>query len=366
MASGKDHAPMPTSTPFDWHAAAPEDVGFDAGRLEALRAELAARDTHALLVARNDRIACEWYAPGWHADRPHSTASLAKALVGGVSLLIALGDGRLGLDDSAARFIPQWTDDPRKAAITVRHLAAHTSGLEDAEQDELPHERLPGWKGAFWRRDPDPFTLARDAAPVLFPPGSAYAYSNPGMAMLAYCVTAALRGAPQADLRTLLRERVYTPIGLQTGAWSLGYGTTYHVADLPLCANWGGGAFTGRATARVGRLLLRRGDWDGQQLLDAALVDRAMLPAGPAPAHSAADPVPAIGLCFWTNATGVWPEAPHDLFGGAGAGQQVLLVSPSLGLIVVRNGAPLDDPREATFWAGIRRHVIGPLLNAAR
>ena len=353
---------MQTGAPFDWHTAAPAEAGFDTGRLEALRAGLAARDTHALFIARDDRIACEWYAPGWHAARQHSTASLAKALVGGVSLLLALGDGRLDLDDPAARFVPQWANEPRKAAITIQHLAAHASGLADAEQDDLPHDQLPGWKGAFWRRDPDPFTLARDAAPVLFPPGSAYAYSNPGMAILAYCVTAAM----QTDLRTLLRERVYAPIGLRDDEWSLGYDTTYHVDGLPLCANWGGGMFTARAAARVGRLLLRRGDWDGQPLLDAALVQRAALPAGPAPAHNDADPVPAIGLCFWTNASGVWPEAPRDLFGGAGAGQQVLLVAPSLGLIAVRNGGPLDDPREATFWGGLRRHVIAPLLDTIR
>jgi len=36
----------------------------------------------------------EWYAPGWDADKKHGTASLAKALVGGMSLVLALDDGR--------------------------------------------------------------------------------------------------------------------------------------------------------------------------------------------------------------------------------------------------------------------------------
>ena len=28
--------------------------------------------------------------------------------------------------------------------------------------------QLPGWKGAFWRREPDPFSIAVRHAPVLF------------------------------------------------------------------------------------------------------------------------------------------------------------------------------------------------------
>ena len=98
--------------------------------------------------------------------------------MGGTSLLLALGDRRLNVDDPAARYVPQWRDDPVKSQITLRHLATHTSGLEDANQEGVPHDRLPGWMGAFWRREPDPFTVSRDQSPVIFPPGTAYAYTR--------------------------------------------------------------------------------------------------------------------------------------------------------------------------------------------
>ena len=92
----------------------------------------------------------------------------------------------------------------------------------------------------------------------------------------------------------------------------------------------------------------------------------ATAPAGPAPARDATDPVPDAGLCWWTNAAGVWPEAPRDAFGGAGAGQQVLLVVPSLALIAVRNGERLDEEVGASFWGGLRRRLVAPLLEAVR
>jgi CubicO group peptidase (beta-lactamase class C family) len=113
--------------------------------LRALQERLAAQETKAFLVIRRDAIVLEWYAPDHGPDKKYGTASLAKALVGGVCTAIALTDGRVKLDDPVAKFVPSWRSDPRKAAITLRHLGSHTSGLEDAEADGLPHEELTGW-----------------------------------------------------------------------------------------------------------------------------------------------------------------------------------------------------------------------------
>jgi CubicO group peptidase (beta-lactamase class C family) len=63
-----------------------------------------------------------------------------------------MNEGRIDPDDLASKYIPLWTGDRLKSRITIRELAAHTSGIEDAEQDDLPHNKLTGWKGAFWRR----------------------------------------------------------------------------------------------------------------------------------------------------------------------------------------------------------------------
>jgi CubicO group peptidase (beta-lactamase class C family) len=346
-------------------------IGAVGSAWEALPAGLAARGTKALLAMQGDQVLCEWYAPEWHAARPHYSASLAKALVGGLSLIVALGDGRLSPDDRATRFVPAWRDDPqrpRHAEITIRHLATHSSGIADAEEGGLPHDQLPGWKGQFWRREPDPFTIARDCAPLRFPPGTGYAYSNPGMAMLAYCVTAALHGAPEPDIRTLLAERVYGPIGLASGAWSIGYGTPYHVDELTLWANWGGGAFTARAVASIARLLLQRGEWEGRRLLDARWVDAALAPAGtPLPDRDVGPFTPASGLCWYGNADGVWADVPRDAFAGAGAQHQLLLAVPSLNLIVVRMGGALDQPERERgeplpFWTTAYQYVFQPVM----
>lgn len=328
--------------PFEWQSATPQSQGMSKEKLDALKDELAKRKTHAFLVIRNDKIVYEWYATGHGPKVKHGAASLSKATVAGLALALLLTDRKLRLDTPVAELVAAWKDESRKRKITLRHLGSHTSGLADAEQDRLPHSKLTGWKGDFWKQlDPpnDPFTLARDKAPVLFEPGAKLQYSNPGIAMLGYAITAALKDTPQKDIRTLLRERVMRPLGVADGEWSIGYGKTFHVDGLPLVAGWGGGSYTARALARIGRLLLHEGNWDGKQILSKAAVRQVSGDAG-LPGH--------CGMGLWTNADGRYPKLPKDTYYGAGAGDQLLIVIPSLNLIVVRNGETLaPEPTNA-------------------
>lgn len=353
LSSGEVGEPKET---FEWSVAAPAEVGFSPVRLTALAESLAKKKTKSLLVIRQDRIALEWYAAGRDAKTKHYAASLSKPIVGALALALLMGDGKLKLDDLASMFIPQWADDPRKSKITIRHLASHTSGIQDAHIDGVPHEKLPGWMGEFWKRlEPpnDPFTISRDTAPVLFEPGAKMHYSNPGIAMLGYMVTASLKDSPQKDLRTLLRERVMRKIGIADQDWSVGYGKTFNVNGLPLVAPWGGGSFTPRAVARIGRLMLREGDWDGKRILTKEAVQLTTRDAG-TPGH--------CGMAWWSNNEGRYPKLPRDAFWGSGAGHQVLFVVPSLKLIAVRNGENLPPP--ADHHDALYEHLFGPLIEA--
>jgi CubicO group peptidase (beta-lactamase class C family) len=342
---------------FEWQSGDPQAHGLSPHALEALQKELAARNTKAFLVIHKDYIVHEWYAADHGREKPHYSASMAKALVGGVALAVAIDDGRIALDDPAVKFVPQWRDDPRKSRITIRQLGSHTSGLADAESGDLPHEQLTGWQGDFWKRlEPprDPFTISRDLTPLVFESGTDRQYSNPGIAMLGYAVTAAIRDAPEKDLRTLLRKRIMRPIGVEDKEWSCGYGRTFEVDGLPLVAAWGGGGFTARAAARIGRLMLRQGDWEGKRLVGAAAIRQTTETSG----------LPGDGgMGWWTNAGGRVPALPADAFWAAGAGGQVLLVVPSLELIAVRNGGNLANSDNDV---AVAKFFFTPLMQAHR
>ncbi len=364
-----DQAPQP----FQWLSATPESQGMSKAKLDAIKDRLLKSKTDCFLVARNDKIVYEWYADDWNPTRPHGTASLAKALIGGLSLAVAMTDGKISLDDPAAKFIAQWREDPQKSKIRIRHLGSHTSGIEDAEAEgpngeKIAHERLTGWKGDFWKRlevPNDPFTIARDKSPVVFEPGEKLAYSNPGIGLLTYAVTAAIKDSSQRDVRTLLRERVMRPIGVPENQWSCGYGKTFDVDGLPLICSWGGGNFSARASANIGRLLLREGDWDGRRILSREAVRQTTGSAG----------LPcACGMGWWTNAAGRYAGLPRDAYWGAGAGDQLLFVVPSLNLIMVRNGQTIEPltgeppvPQDDVFtkYHDYRAHVLFEPLVAA-
>jgi CubicO group peptidase (beta-lactamase class C family) len=374
-----------------WNTDEPASVGLDKAQLDDAWAELATHATKAFLVARRGQLIYERYGDGWAADKRHYTASMAKALVGGLSLALLMDDGLVAPDDLAGKYVPQWLDDPRKSKITLRDLATHTSGIEDAELSAADrtqalaegrtltdhHMELPGWKGIFWRAtnpehtidgEPDPFSISRDLAPVIFAPGTQAHYSNPGIAMLSYCLTVALQKSSASDIITLLRQRIFEPLGLQENEdYSIGYGRTWDVDGLPMVANWGGGSFTPRATARVGQMLAQNGAWESRQLIAPNVLHTTLTGAQKPPdlaARAAADPSPATGLGWWSNADGYWQDIPNDAVLGAGAGDQILLVIPSLDLVAVRNGGDLVSEGDRRGWQARLDYIVRPVVES--
>ena len=147
------------------------------------------------------------------------------------------------------------------------------------------------------------------------------------------------------------------PIGVPDDEWSVGYGRTPVVDGLPLVGSWGGGSYTARAAASVGRLMLREGDWDGRRLLSAEAVRQVTRDVG-TPGN--------CGIGWWSNNDGSYPELPRDAYCGTGAGHQIVLVVPSLNLIAVRNGDTIatagGEPN--AYHVPLRRYLFGPLANA--
>jgi CubicO group peptidase (beta-lactamase class C family) len=349
-----DESPPPPPPRFEWQTAAPASEGFSEAKLAELNALLAAHATQDFILIRDDRIVDEWYAPGFSVTLKHGTASMAKAIVGGVSLAVAISDGRIRLDDPATLYIPQWRGDPQKSLITIRNLGSHTSGIADADPDNLSHPLLPAWRGEFWRALPvphDPFTLARDRAPLLFQAGARFHYSNPGIALMGYAITASLRDAPQKNIRTLLRDRVMRPIGVPDSEWQAGYGTTTLVDGLPLIAVWGGGSYTPRAVARIGRLMLRQGNWEGVQLIKPEVVKQITSDSG----------LPgSVNAGWWTNGQKRVAALPRDAFWAWGKGDEILLVVPSLKIVMVRMGKELSP---MNYDVSHDRFLFDPLMD---
>jgi D-alanyl-D-alanine carboxypeptidase len=108
--------------------------------------------------------------------------SITKTFTATVVLQL-VGDGRLRLDDPVEAWLPGVVPDGHR--ITVRHLLNHTSGVYDYLHT-LPMPPQQAFFDNRWRTWTPAQLVQRAVAnpPTFEPPGSAYAYSNTGYALL--------------------------------------------------------------------------------------------------------------------------------------------------------------------------------------
>jgi D-alanyl-D-alanine carboxypeptidase len=133
-------------------------------------------------------------------------ASVAKAFSGAVALRL-VRDGRLGLDDTIAQRV---TGMPSAwAGVTVRQMLNHTSGLPDYTHSDAFVKQA--------RTDPRGFVSPAGIIdwvrgdPLVFAPGSRYAYSNTDNIVIGL-IAQAVTGRPYPDL---LADFVFGPARLR-------------------------------------------------------------------------------------------------------------------------------------------------------
>jgi len=111
-----------------------------------------------------------------NGDTVFRIGSCTKQFTAAAILLLA-ERGKLALDDSLSAFL---SDFPRGDEVTLHHLLTHTSGLHDYTFGGLPEDSWPDWQN---QADRHRF-LARMKPPYDFDPGTHWAYSNSGYALL--------------------------------------------------------------------------------------------------------------------------------------------------------------------------------------
>jgi D-alanyl-D-alanine carboxypeptidase len=164
----------------------------------------------SIAVVKDGKIAYE-NAYGWARLDPKTKATSAmRYSIGSVSkqftasaVLLLAEQGRLSLDDKVARWLPELT---RANEVTVRELLSMTAGY----QDYWPQDYV---FPAMLEPTTPPAILERWAKKALdFEPGTKWQYSNTNYVIAGQVVERA-GGRP---LLELLRERVFTPLGMSS------------------------------------------------------------------------------------------------------------------------------------------------------
>jgi CubicO group peptidase (beta-lactamase class C family) len=205
-----------------------QDTTFGASRCGALPAP-AARDSideavlawmhesrtpaASIAIVRQGRTLAE-RAYGWAdlgacvpatLDSRFGIGSITKQVTA-LGALILVGQGKLGLDDPVAPWLPE--SGARWQGVSVRHLLTHTSGIRDSGHDDPVYPQIEIDKKVDVT---DSALVARLAAdPLNFPSGTSWAYSNTGYLLLSIIIERA-GGAP---FPVWMREHVFAPLGM--------------------------------------------------------------------------------------------------------------------------------------------------------
>ncbi|MER7466122.1 serine hydrolase domain-containing protein [Streptomyces sp. NPDC097981] len=138
------------------------------------------------------------------ADMHFRSGSVAIAYMGDV-LLQLVDEHRVGLDDPVSRWLP---DLPHGDEITLRMLAASTSGLHDYVTDP---KFLAALEAAPFRQwTPKELVGYPLAHPLRYEPGTNWSYSHANFVLLG----AALEKITGIRLDRLLQQRIMSPLGL--------------------------------------------------------------------------------------------------------------------------------------------------------
>ena len=140
-------------------------------------------------------------APG--IDDHMRVASVAKAF-GGAAALALVDDGVMTLDDTIGQRLPDlpaaWHE------VTLRQMRDHTSGLPDSTTSDAFAPALTTSPGT---APPAGLLAWVEDEPLVFPPGSKYAYSNSDNVTVGLMIEA-VTGKGYADV---LAEQVFGPLG---------------------------------------------------------------------------------------------------------------------------------------------------------
>ncbi len=314
-----DGVPWPT---VEWSVGEPpagaDIAAIDAAVDTAFGPDDNAARLRALIAVHGGQIVYERYHPLDGPDTVFNSFSVAKSIT---STLIGMMVDDALIDVTAAP-VEEWADpaDPR-SAITLEHLLQMRSGIAWEEVYQ------PGSPPLEMLTSPDWAAYVIDL-PLESDPGTMFDYSTGTTAVLTEIAADAV-GGPDA-FEAFIESELLEPLGIES--------TT--LIEDPTGQFVGGIGFdsTARDFARFGLMVLRGGEWDGEQIVSSEWLDAATTPS---------PTLAAYGYQWWLDADGEW-FAARGLFG------QLILVAPGLDLVIVANttqGGDSETPAMAALDA---------------
>ena len=260
-------------------------------------------------------------------------ASLTKVVATTTSVMILIDEGKIGLNDRVAAFVPGF-ERHGKGDITIRHLLTHVSGLRpDVDLKD-------SWSGS-----DTAIRLAIDETPTSAP-GTRFIYSDINFFLLGDIV----RRVTGVPLDRFSQDRIFEPLGMVDTGFSPSESARRRIAPTgdmtsvrgvvhdPTAKRMGGvaghaGLFSTAADlATFCRMILGRGTYRGVRILSPAVVALMTSRATPAEEKNIRGLGWDIDSSFSSNRGALLPIGS---FGHTGFTGTSLWIDPASGMFVV-------------------------------
>ncbi len=304
---------FPPLTGDDWETGTTREMGWCNTRIADLYQFLEENNSKSFMLLKDGKIVLEKYFGTYTPDSVwfwfSAGKSLTAALVG-----IAQQEGLLSIENTTSTYLGEgWTsmEAEKELAVKVKHQLTMTTGLDESDMYCANPECL------VWKADP----------------GTRWFYHNAPYSLLRKVI----ENATGKGINIFTYQAIGSKIGMG-GVWlPVGYNNFY--------------VSKARDMARFGLLVQNQGVWQNDSVLKDAGYYNEML-------NSSQELNPSYGYLWWLNGKKsfippgvslsfpgpIAPDAPQDLLLAAGAQGQFISISPSNGLVMVRQGSlPSND-----------------------
>ena len=328
-------------TAANWERRSPGGVGLDSVALEA-----------AVAFAKNADI-------GWPTDlveqiKKNTAKEPYPAIVGPVKDRaqtngIIIKNGYVVAEWGETKQVDMTFSVAKSYLSTVAGLAYDRKLIPDLNQPEgqlikdggfdTPHNakitwhmhlnQTSEWEGTLWDK-PDVADRRLGYDRTLQEPGAVWEYNDVRVNRLALSLLRLFK----KPLPDVFRDEIASKIGMSNSWVWHGYYQAYAEVEgtrMPSVSgggHWGAGFWASTQDhARLGYLMLRRGNWAGQQLVSERWIDLATTPT----------PIrPTYGYMWWLNTDGqVFPGASPTSFFALGSGGNTIWIDPEHDLVAV-------------------------------
>lgn len=281
--------------------------------------------TASFLVFHRDSLLFEHYGEGFHQDSVSNSFSVAKSIVN-VLTGIALRKGLIdSLDERVGEYLPSF-DEGKKEQIRLRDLLSMRSGLNWEESGGNPFSHNAQ---AYYGNDLQGLI---EGLKVVGEPGRSFDYQSGNTLIMG----AVLHKATGQRLARFAEKELWEPLGASNAAfWNL---DRRDGMEKAFCCFYS----VPRDLARIGKLYMQRGEWQGEQLVPARFVERSISPSG-----RKGKKTPFYGYFWWLE-----EYDGKEIFYARGILGQYIIVVPEEDLIIVRTGRIREDRKEGSVHPG--------------